>query len=290
MQRAEYKKTSIWELNVRYVDTGEAGDGPVVVLLHGLADSLLSWCCNFDFLADAGYRVIAPDLPGFGESDKPSHLEYDPGSTADFVYDFCQKLGIEELSLVGNSAGGLIAGLFALEHPADVEKLVLVDSGGFGRKVSWLLRVISVPVLGDFIFQPKLNSMMGLSKRLFYKPPAVLEDLLPERDRLKLLLGARMATLKSIRASINLLGLRQQGHILDRLKLSDVPLLVVWGANDVIIPVSHAKIASQELPRCNVQVIPECGHWPQMEKSSVFNPIVTQFLSSATTEPGQSKP
>ena len=262
----------------------------MVVLLHGLADSLLSWYCNFDFLADAGYRAIALDLPGFGESDKPSHLEYNPGSAADFVYGFCKKLGIEKLSLVGNSAGGLIAGLFALEHPSDVEKLVLVDSGRFGRKVSWLLQVISVPVLGDFIFQTKLNSMMGLRKRLLYKPPAVLEDLLPEMDRFKLLPCAGMATLRSIHASINLLGLRQQWHILDRLKLSDVPLLVVWGANDVIIPVSHAEIASQELPRCNVQVIPECGHWPQMEKSSVFNPIVTQFLSSATTEPGQSKP
>ena len=290
MQLAEYKKTRILGLNVRYVDTGEAGDGPVVVLLHGLADSLLSWYCNFDFLADAGYRAIALDLPGFGESDKPSHLEYNPGSAADFVYGFCKKLGIEKLSLVGNSAGGLIAGLFALEHPSDVEKLVLVDSGRFGRKVSWLLQVISVPVLGDFIFQTKLNSMMGLRKRLFYKPPAVLEDLLPEMDRFKLLPGPGMATLRSIRASINLLGLRQQWHILDRLKLSDVPLLVVWGANDVIIPVSHAKIASQELPRCNVQVISECGHWPQMEKSSVFNPIVTQFLSSATTKPEQSKP
>ena len=91
------------------------------MLLHGLADSLLSWYCNIDFLADAGYQVIAPDLPGFGESDKPSHLEYDPGSAADLVYDFCQKLGIKKLSLVGNSVGRLIAGLFALEHPADVE-------------------------------------------------------------------------------------------------------------------------------------------------------------------------
>ena len=93
----------------------------MVVLLHGLADSLLSWYCNFDFLADAGYRAIALDLPGFGELDKPSHLEYNPGSAADFIYDFCQKMGIGKLSLVGNSTGGLIARLFALEHPSDVE-------------------------------------------------------------------------------------------------------------------------------------------------------------------------
>ena len=290
MQRAEYNTTSVWGLNVRYVDTGKAVEGPVALLLHGLADSLISWYCNIDFLADAGYRVIAIDLPGFGESDKPSHLEYDPGSAADFVYDFCQKLGIEKLSLVGNSAGGLIAGLFALEHPTVVEKLVLVDSAGLGRKVSWLLRAISVPILGDMVYRPKLNSMIGLSKRLFYQPPAILEELLPEMDRIKLLPGASMATVRSIRSSINLRGLRRKWQILSRLKQSEVPLMVIWGADDFIIPVSHAEAARRELPQCDVQVLPEFGHWPQMEKPSVFNPLVSDFLNTTTAEPGQSKP
>lgn len=290
MQRAEYNTTSVWGLNVRYVDTGKAVEGPVVLLLHGLADSLISWYCNIDFLADAGYRVIALDLPGFGESDKPSHLEYDPGSAADFVYDFCQELGIEKLSLVGNSAGGLIAGLFALEHPTVVEKLVLVDSAGLGRKVSWLLRAISVPILGDMVYRPKLNSMIGLSKRLFYQPPAILEELLPEMDRIKLLPGASMATVRSIRSSINLRGLRRKWQILSRLKQSEVPLMVIWGADDFIIPVSHAEAARRELPQCDVQVLPEFGHWPQMEKPSVFNPLVADFLNTTTAEPGQSKP
>ena len=290
MQRAEYNTTSVWGLNVRYVDTGKAVEGPVALLLHGLADSLISWYCNIDFLADAGYRVIAIDLPGFGESDKPSHLEYDPGSAADFVYDFCQELGIEKLSLVGNSAGGLIAGLFALEHPTVVEKLVLIDSAGLGRKVSWLLRAISVPILGDMDYRPKLNSMIGLSKRLFYQPPAILEELLPEMDRIKLLPGASMATVRSIRSSINLRGLRRKWQILSRLKQSEVPLMVIWGADDFIIPVSHAEAARRDLPQCDVQVLPEFGHWPQMEKPSVFNPLVSDFLNTTTAEPGQSKP
>jgi pimeloyl-ACP methyl ester carboxylesterase len=290
MQRAEYNTTSVWGLNVRYVDTGKAVEGPVALLLHGLADSLISWYCNIDFLADAGYRVIAIDLPGFGESDKPSHLEYDPGSAADFVYDFCQELGIEKLSLVGNSAGGLIAGLFALEHPTVVEKLVLVDSAGLGRKVSWLLRAISVPILGDMDYRPKLNSMIGLSKRLFYQPPAILEELLPEMNRIKLLPGASMATVRSIRSSINLRGLRRKWQILSRLKQSEVPLMVIWGADDFIIPVSHAEAARRDLPQCDVQVLPEFGHWPQMEKPSVFNPLVADFLNTTTAEPGQSKP
>jgi pimeloyl-ACP methyl ester carboxylesterase len=287
MQRAEYNTTSVWGLNVRYVD---AGEGPVVLLLHGLADSLISWYCNIDFLADAGYRVIALDLPGFGESDKPSHLEYDPGSAADFVYDFCQELGIEKLSLVGNSAGGLIAGLFALEHPTVVEKLVLVDSAGLGRKVSWLLRAISVPILGDMVYRPKLNSMIGLSKRLFYQPPAILEELLPEIDRIKLLPGASKATVRSIRSSINLRGLRPKWQSLSRLKQSEVPLMVIWGADDFIIPVIHPEAARRELPQCDVQVLPEFGHSPQMEKPSVFNPLVADFLNTTTAEPGQSKP
>ncbi len=288
MQRAEYKTINIWGLKVRYVDTGQAGDGPVVLLLHGLADSLLSWYCNVDALADAGYRVIAPDLPGFGDSDKPDHLEYDPASAAEFVYDLSQGLGIERFSLVGSSAGGLISGLFALDHPEMVEKMALVGSGGFGRRVSWLLRAISIPEFGSIVYQPWVNEKMGITKRLFHRPPAILEELLPEMNRMRQLPGARTAVLRSIRSSITLRGVRKDGYILDRLKSSNVPLMSVWGAEDRIIPVRHAEDVRRELPDSIVEVIPECGHWPQMEKSSVFNAMLIDFLGGAkaqTAEP-----
>ena len=281
MKRAEHKTVSIWGLNIRYV---QAGEGPVVVLLHGLAASLLTWYCNIDVLADAGYRVIAPDLPGYGDSDKPSHLDYGPDSAANFVYDFSQELGLERFSLVGSSAGGLIAGLFALENPKMVEKMVLVGSGGFGRKVSWFLRVMSLPVVGDLVYQPWLNNMMGVTKYLFYRPPAVLQELLPEMDRVKLLPGARTAMLRSVRSSINLMGLRKEGYILERLKDSPVPLMTVWGAEDIIIPVSHADDVRRELPDSVVRVIPECGHWPQMEKPGQFNPMLTSFLGGGPVQ------
>ena len=275
MQRAEYKTVSIWGLNIRYV---EAGEGPVVLLIHGLAASLLTWYCNIDVLAGAGYRVIAPDLPGYGDSDKPGHLDYDPESASNFVYDFSQELGLERFSIVGSSAGGLVAGLFALENPAMVERMALVGSGGFGRSLSWFLRVISLPVVGGLVYQPWLNNMMGVSKYLFYRPPAVLEELLPEMDRVKLLPGARTAMLRSVRSSIDLWGLRKQWRILERLKDSPVPLMTVWGANDIIIPVSHAAAVGRELPASTVRIVPECGHWPQMEKPGQFNPMLTSFL------------
>ena len=284
MQQAEYKTADVWGLNIRYV---EAGDGPVVLLLHGLADSLLSWYCNIDYLADAGYRVIAPDMPGSGESDKPSHLEYDPDSAAEFVYDFTQELGIEKLSLVGSSAGGLVAALFSLEHPDMVEKMVLVGSGGFGRRVSWLLRLLSVPVLGDLMYQPWLNRKMGVTKRLFHRTPDILEELLPEMDRLKALPGARAVLLRSIRSSITLRGLRQQEYIIERLKSSKVPLMTVWGADDRIIPVAHAEEVRRELPGSIIHIIPECGHWPQMEKPGLFNPMLTDFLKGGPAQTAQ---
>ena len=284
MQQAVYKTADVWGLNIRYV---EAGDGPVVLMLHGLADSLLSWYCNIDYLADAGYRVIAPDMPGSGESDKPSHLEYDPDSAAEFVYDFTQELGIEKLSLVGNSAGGLIAGLLSLEHPDMVEKMALVSSGGFGRRVSWLLRILSVPVLGELIYQPRLNSKMGLTRLLFHQPPEILEELLPEIDRLKELPGARNAVLRSIRSSITLRGLRQREYIIERLKDSKVPLMTVWGADDRIIPVAHAEEVRRELPGSIIHIIPECGHWPQMEKPDLFNPMLTEFLKGGPAQTAQ---
>ena len=284
MQRAEYKTVNVWGLNVRYV---EAGGGPVVLLLHGLADSLLSWYCNIDALADAGFRVIAPDLPGSGDSDKPDHLEYDPNSAAEFIYDFCQELGIAKLSLVGNSAGGLISGLFALEHPEMVENMALVAPGGFGRRISWLLRAISIPVLGDLLYRPWLNRKIGITKHLFHRPAAVLEKLLPEMNRLKALPGARAAVLRSIRANIDLRGVRQGAYILERLKNSTVPLLTVWGAEDRVIPIEYSEDVQRELPDSTVRVIQQCGHWPQMEKPEQFNHMLISFLTGGSVPAAQ---
>ena len=274
MQQSVYKTSDVWGLNIRYL---EAGDSPVVLMLYDLSDSLLSWYRNIDPLADAGFRVIAPDMPGSGESDKPGHLEYDPDSATEFVYDFTQELGIDKLSLVGNSAGGLVAGLFSLEHPEMVEKMALVASGGFGRRVSRLLRIISLPILGEILYQPRLNSKTGLTRSLFYRPPDILEELLPEINRLKELLGARMAVLRSIRSSITLRGLRQREYIIQRLKDSKVPLMTVWGAEEV----------RRELPGSIVHVVPECDHWPQMEKPDLSNLMLTDSLKGGPAQAAQ---
>ena len=97
-------------------------------------------------------------------------------------------------------------------------------------------------------------------------------------NRMELLPGEREAVLRSIRSSISLRGVRKEGYILERLKGSEVPLMTIWGENDRIIPVRHADDVRRELPDSVVRVIPECGHWPQMEKPDQFNPMLISFL------------
>ncbi len=278
MQRAEHKGVVLGGLNVHYV---QAGQGPVVLLLHGLGTSLVTWSRNIEPLAAAGFTVLAPDLSGHGDSDKPAHLSYDPVDGARLIHQFLQSLGVARLSLVGNSAGGLVVGLFALSHPEKVERLVLVASGGLGRRVSWFLRFFSLPILGDLFYQPQLQNLTDFSKRIFYQAPPFLDEVLAEMYRVRALPGARRAGLRAIRSSINFRGLRQHRYILPRLKQLPVPLLTVWGREDNIIPVSHARLVRQELPHSVVRIMPQCGHWPHMEKAEQFNDLLIRFLRGA---------
>jgi 4,5:9,10-diseco-3-hydroxy-5,9,17-trioxoandrosta-1(10),2-diene-4-oate hydrolase len=275
MQQAEYKTFYVWGLHIRYV---EAGEGPVIILVHGLADSLLSWYRNIDALADAGFRVIVPDLPGSGLSDKPDHLEYSSDAAAEFIFDFAHELEISEMSLVGNSAGALISGMFALKHPETVAKIALIAPSGFGKKVPWPVRAISVPVLGNLLYQPWLNQRIGITKRLFHRPPSLLAELLPEMNRLKALPGTRTAVIRSIRSNINLLGVRENAYIQDNLKRSAIPLLTIWGSEDKVIPIEYAENARIALLGSIVKVIQNCGHWPQMEKPDQVNHMLINFL------------
>ena len=268
----------------------EAGEGSAVILVHGLGTSMVTWYCNIDALVSGGYRVLALDLPGHGDSDKPKDLNYDPAGAAELIRQFLVELELERVSLVGNSAGGLVAGLFSLAYPQQVEKLVLVAPGGLGRHVTWLLRFASVPVLGELFYQPRLQSPVALARRIFFRPPPIWAEVLPEMERVRNLPGSRHAAIQSIRSSVNLLGQRKKSYILNRLRDLKRPLLTIWGEEDSIIPVSQAAAVKRALPRSVTKVIPECGHWPQMEKAEQFNKLLVRFLDGSPSDTSPDSP
>ena len=278
-EKARIEEANVGGISVRYA---VAGEGPAVLLVHGLASSMITWYCNMEAVADAGFTAIAIDLPGYGDSALPRDVGYEPRNGARFLADFCDELGIDRFSVVGNSAGGLIAGLTALEYPGRVDRVVLVASAGLGRRVSWPLRIISVPVLGELIYKPHRFSTTAVIRRIFFRPPAFLDDILPEMLRVRCLPHAPRVMLESVRSGINLLGLRRQHNILHRLRDVRAPLLAVWGKEDLVIPPVKAEDVRRALPRSAVHVLPECGHWPHMEKPEEFNRILTDFLSQST--------
>ena len=284
MQQAKIEDVIVDGINVRYA---VAGSGPSVLLVHGLASSMITWYCNMSALAEAGFTAIALDLPGYGDSELADHRGYAPESAAHFLAEFASELGIERFSVVGNSAGGLIAGVTALEYPDRVDNVVLVAAAGLGRRLSWPLRLITIPVLGELIYKPHMISKAAMVKRIFFRPPEILDDILPEMLRVRCLPHAPQVMLRSVRSGVNLLGLRPEHHILHRLRDIPVPLLAVWGEEDLVIPPVKASDVKRALPESTVHVLTECGHWPHMEKPDEFNRILTEFLSrpSSLVEP-----
>ena len=259
-----------------------AGEGPPLVLVHGLSASLATWKENVEALAQR-YTVCALDLPGYGDSDKPRDLEYSAPAGAHFLPQFMDALGIKRATLIGNSGGGLIVALCAINYPHRVEKLVLVDAAGLGKDVRWYLRFASLPLVGELLERHTLSDPQSLGKEIFYQPRSIDDGLARELLRIRNLPEAKRTVLKSIRSGVNFLGLRKRMMILPQLKALPIPMLIIWGEEDRILPVYHAYRASQALPNSRVHVIPQCGHWPQMEKPAEFNELVLRFLDDRLT-------
>ena len=270
-------KSSFVEVQGLKVHYTIEGTGPAVIMVHGLGASMVTWASNIAPLASY-YRVCALNLPGHGDSDKPPDLAYDSIAGAHFLDHFMKAMEMERATLIGSSAGGLIAAQCALRYPQRVEKLILVDSGGLGRTIAWFLRLISLPILGELLETPSIRNNTNLMKSIFYEPSAMDDRVFQELLRVRNLPGAKKAVIKAIRASINLWGLRKHLLILHALKKLTTPLLSVWGEEDRIIPVAHAHNATLTLPNARVHIIPRCGHLPQMEKAPEFNQLVLDFL------------
>ncbi|MFQ5861447.1 MAG: alpha/beta fold hydrolase, partial [Dehalococcoidia bacterium] len=191
-----------------------AGEGPPVLLLHGLGASSVVWWENIVPLSQH-FQVYALDLPGHGDSEKPRHIDYSPWAAPRLIQEFLGALGIQRASLVGNSAGGLLAVTFARSFPEWLERLVLVDTAGLGRELPWFLRFASLPLLGELLERPNVRNTQNLLRSVLYNPRSVSDGLVTELMRVRNLPGAKQAVLQSLRKGVNLLGLRRHYLMLE---------------------------------------------------------------------------
>jgi pimeloyl-ACP methyl ester carboxylesterase len=267
--------------NIRCLSAGE--EGPAVILLHGLAASADIWEKNLEALAE-GYRFYAPDLPGFGLSERPK----EPLSSAmliRFLADFMDTLGIDRATLIGLSLGGALALGFALTHPDNIEKLVLVSSAGLGKETSLALRLASIPGVGELFIRPNRRAMACLLRRIVYDADLITEDFVDRYYGYLKIPASREAIVSVLRGALTFRGVKPEvlGPFLTGLRTITVPTLIVWGRQDRIFPVRHAFRAREEIREATLYVFEKCGHLPNFEHPQTFNRIVRTFLRKSVS-------
>jgi pimeloyl-ACP methyl ester carboxylesterase len=266
----------------------EAGpiDGPAVVLLHGLASDGGTWEPSIPALAGHGLHVVAPDLLGHGESDKPTAGDYCLDGFAGSLRMLLDGLGLPGATLVGHSLGGAIAMHFAFHNPGYAERLVLVASGGLGKQVHLALRAAALPVAPAI-----LRLLVNERTAALYRAPRLHRTLRLTADNVVNLSRAgrtladpagRQAFFSTLRSVIEPSG--QRGSMIEMKYVADhTPTLIVWSDSDHVIPVSHAHELHRHLPSSRLEVFPGRSHEPHRRHAENFAQIVADFV--ATTAP-----
>ena len=266
---------TVEEHHVRY---WQEGAGPAIVLVHGLANSVITWRKNVEALS-RNSRVIALDLPGHGLSDMPK-VRFGLPEGAAFVASFLDEIGVDRAHLVGNSMGGAVALELALARPERTASLTLADSAGLGREISLVLRLGSLPLLGEYARRPTLKGVRNLVRWLVHDPNLVDEDELPLRLSYLKREGSAQALLRFLRTGVGLFGQRPATRRDAVLPSVSVPTLIVWGAQDPLFPVRQAERAAHAIPGATLEVFDRCGHWPQYEHPGEFNRLLGEFVGS----------
>ena len=268
-----------------------AGQGPVLLLVHGLAGSAMTWRRVMVPLARR-FTVIAPDLLGQGESDKPRG-EYSLGAHVDTLRDLLDVVGHERATFVGQSLGGGVVMQMAYQFPERCERLVLVNSGGLGHEVSVILRMLSLPgaeAVFPLVCAPRVRS--AASRVAPWLARAGLR-LTPAREEMWRSYASltdaesRHAFFRGLRDVVDWDG--QAVSALGRLhRAATMPTLIIWGAEDPFIPASHARTAHAAIPGSRLVIFEGVGHYPHCEAPERFVETLVDFIES--TEPAHLPP
>ena len=272
------------ELHGDRVAYRDAGEGEVLLFIHGMAGSSATWRAVLPRLAKK-YRVVAPDLLGHGESDKPRG-DYSLGAFAVWLRDFLDELGVTRVTVVGQSLGGGVAMQFVYQHPDYCERLVLISSGGLGPDVGLILRLLSAPgaefVLPVVAPKPVLrvgNKLKSWLSSVGIQSPRGAEmwsaySSLSDRQ-------TRQSFLRTLRSVVDYRG--QAVSALSRLKLQQgLPVMAIWGEDDDIIPVTHAYAAQAAREGSRLEVLPGVGHFAQVEAPMQVVDLIEDFIATTS--------
>ncbi len=261
----------------------KAGEGPALLLLHGLGCDHTTWEPVIDALARR-YTVIAPDLLGHGLSDKP-RADYSVGGYANGMRDLLTVLGIDKVTVVGHSFGGGVAMQFAYQFPERTERMILVSSGGLGPEVTTALRAVTTPGFHTVMGLLTLPGLRHLGKaglialsRSDFKAARDLDEVAEIYDSFRDP-AFRAAFRHVVSAVVDWRG--QIVTMADRAYLTGaMPMAVIWGRDDRVIPVRHASNVAALAPHARVEVIPDAGHFPHKDHPQRFAKVVHEFIRS----------
>lgn len=260
------KEIQVHGNKIRYLDFDNLSSkkNENLVLLHGIGASAERWSNVIPFFYKH-FRLIVPDIIGFGYSDKPT-VEYNMPFFVKFLENFLNSLGIKKASIVGSSFGGLVAAEFAIKNTNMVNKLILVSPAGTMKS--------STKTLEEYILAalyPTHDNAWRAFINMAFDPRTVKEQTIEDFiDRMKLP-NAKYAFMSTM------IGIRNTTNLSSRLNKILSPTIIVWGEQDEMIPVKNAE-EYRNIPNSNLQVIPKCGHTPFTEKPEVFSKIAIDFL------------
>ncbi|GFG76341.1 alpha/beta fold hydrolase [Mycobacterium botniense] len=270
-----------------------AGSGPVLLLIHGIGDNSTTWTSVQPRLAQR-FTVIAVDLLGHGQSDKP-RADYSVAAYANGMRDLLSVLDIESATVIGHSLGGGVAMQFAYQFPQLVERLVLVAPGGVTSDVNMVLRLASLPMGSETLALLRLPLVLPAVQIAGRAVGAVLGSTKLGRDLpdvLRVLADlpepmASSAFTRTLRAVVDWRG--QLVTMLDRCYLMEsTPVQIIWGTEDVVVPVKHAWMAHAAMPGSRLEIFERCGHFPFHDDPDRFIEVVEHFID--TTEPARHDP
>lgn len=260
------------DLSIRYCELGPAGGYPVV-FLQGSGPGASGWL-NFRYnayaFAEAGYRTIIPDLPGFGDSDKP-----DTDYTLDFfvssVISMADQLDLAQFALVGNSLGGAISLGLALQHPQRVSHLILMGCGGLEDQITYfqtmpgIQAMTKIPLDSPEFTPAYLKEVLQL---IVFDPSFITDELVAERFRV--LQSQNSSVFKRMVIP----------NLTEKLAQITQPVLGFWGAKDHFCPVSGAEKIVTHCPAAQMITLSKCGHWAMIEHADLFNQRSIEFLEA----------